>query len=59
LNICYRYKEKQKVGEVAGNITYTPEEKDEVINEKPASCKRKRDRNIYFMKHSYWLLKNK
>ena len=40
LNICYRYKEKQKVGEVAGNITYTPEEKDEVLKE----------RNIFYEK---------
>jgi hypothetical protein len=50
LNICYRYKEKQKVGEVAGNITYTPEEKDEVLKEKPVSCKRKRERNIFYEK---------
>jgi hypothetical protein len=32
---------------VAGNITYTLEEKDEVLNEKPVSCKRKRERNIF------------
>ena len=50
LNICYRYKEKQKVGEVAGNITYTTEEKDEVLKEKPVSCKRKRERNIFYEK---------
>jgi hypothetical protein len=48
LNICYRYKDKQKVGEVTGNITYTPEEKDEVFNEKPVSCKRKRERSIFY-----------
>ena len=41
LNICYRYKEKQKVVEVAENITDTPEEK-EVLNENPVSCKKEK-----------------